>query len=156
MKITLLSVGKQNVSYLSEGESIYLKRLKHYVPVNQVYVPAEKISKTSNPQLIMEAEADRLLSKLPDPNYLIVLDERGTQVSSRQLAKKFEDFQLRSLVNVVFIIGGPLGLSEKVRKKANWVMSLSKMTLMHDMVPLILLEQMYRAFSIIRGEKYHK
>lgn len=156
MKLTILSVGKQNVPYLSEGEAVYLKRLKHYVSIHQINVQAEKMTKNTNVDIVKDAEADRLLSKISNSCLLIALDERGKQVTSEQFASKLEDFQLRSIANIVFIIGGPFGLSKKIRAKADWVMSLSNMTLMHDMVPLILLEQLYRAFTIIRGEKYHK
>ncbi len=156
MKITILTVGKKNTSYLSEGESLYLKRLKHYVQLSQVIIPAEKILKNMNTTIIMANEAERLIRKLPRPCILVAMDAQGKQMTSEAFAKKIQEFQNKSIENLVFVIGGPLGLSAKIKDSADQILSLSKMTLMHDMVPLVLLEQLYRAFTIIRDEKYHK
>ena len=97
-----------------------------------------------------------MLAKVPSGALVIVLDERGKQFTSKKLAEQVQEWQNRSIQHVAFVLGGPLGLSDQVRKKANLVLSLSKLTFVHEMARVVLVEQLYRAWTILRNEKYHK
>lgn len=156
MKITILTVGKNKVSYLLDGETEYLNRLKHYVPMQIESIVPEKITKNIQVEQILKKEAEKLLAKIPQHAMVIALDQRGQQMTSEDLADQIQNYQNQSVPELYFVIGGPHGLHESVRSRANKILSLSKMTLMHDMVRLVLLEQLYRACTILAGEKYHK
>ncbi len=156
MKITILTVGKNKVAYLLDGEAEYLKRLKHYVQIRIESITPEKITRNIQVEQILQKESMKLLSKIPKNGIVIVLDQRGKQLTSEALSEQLQSFQNQSVSELYFVIGGPHGLHESVRTRAAKVLSLSKMTLMHDMVRLILFEQIYRAYTILAGEKYHK
>lgn len=161
MKINLITVGKIREKYLRQGISEYIKRFDAHVRVELIEVGHERIQKGAtwgDEERVREMEGERLLRYLNvTPNaYTIALDMRGVQMSSEELAKKLGDLMLAGKSEINFLIGGPLGLSEKIRQRADLVLSLSKMTFPHQMVSLLMIEQIYRAFDILGGGKYHK
>jgi 23S rRNA (pseudouridine1915-N3)-methyltransferase len=154
MKYEILLLGKTKDSFLAEGIEEYIQRLKHYADINLKLLKVKK--NQGSDQVIIEREADLLLNNLTPSTYSIALDSRGKQLSSKGLAKKIDDFEKTGIRHISFIIGGPLGLSMRVLEKANLSISLSKMTFTHDMVRMLLVEQLYRAHTILSGGKYHK
>jgi 23S rRNA (pseudouridine1915-N3)-methyltransferase len=154
MKIELWVVGKTDTVYIKEGFAIYEKRLKHYVSFDIVVLADVK-----NPPLSMEAlknkEGDIILGKLQKEDILILLDEKGKQYSSVEFAHFLENKQNQSTKRLIFQIGGAYGFSEAVYQRANGQISLSKMTFSHQMIRLFFIEQLYRAYTILKGEKYH-
>jgi len=156
MKIEIFTVGKIKAGFLSDGEQVYLKRLKHYTSISQSVIKAEKIGQSTNRDVILNKEADRFYDKIKAGDLLVALDKSGNQMTSEQFAKTIQKWQFSGKKRLVFMIGGALGLSSHILKKADFVLSISKMTFQHDMAKLILLEQLYRSYTIINGEKYHK
>jgi 23S rRNA (pseudouridine1915-N3)-methyltransferase len=154
MKIELWVIGKTAFKYLDEGISIYEKRLKHYATFDLVTLPDIK-----NPPLSIEAlkmkEGELILNKLTKDDMLILLDENGKQQTSIDLSKFIETQQMNATKRIVFQIGGAFGFSDAVYARANQKLSLSKMTFSHQMIRLFFVEQLYRAFTILKGEKYH-
>jgi 23S rRNA (pseudouridine1915-N3)-methyltransferase len=154
MHIKLILNGKTDESYLSEGISIYEKRLKHYCSFEQIILPSIKGGKLDAEQ-IKEKEAELILKQIKNKDYVILLDEKGKQLSSIEFAKFISKQQLESVKTLVFIVGGPFGFSKSIYNRANYLLSLSKMTFSHQIIRLLFIEQLYRAFTIIKGEKYH-
>jgi 23S rRNA (pseudouridine1915-N3)-methyltransferase len=152
MKIQLILVGKTSESFLKEGTDIYLRRLTNYISLSVDVVATSSLSDKSK---AMEEERKAIAAKLLPGDYLVILDETGIENSSRQLAALLQKWMLQSIQRVVFITGGPFGISPELRMKANYILSLSKLTFTHQMVRLILAEQIYRAMTIIRNENYH-
>lgn len=155
MKITLLSIGKTEESYLREGEAIYLNRLKHYAPFEHVVLPALKKTKSLSHEQFKQEEGKILLARIQPSDQVLLLDERGRTFSSPQFAQYLQKQLNAGYKNVVFVIGGPFGFSEAVYQRANGKLALSELTFSHQMVRLFFLEQLYRAFTILKGEKYH-
>lgn len=158
MKITLVTAGKIKEKYLLAGIEEFLKRLKPFASMEIREIHEEKMKAEPSPaekQQVLEQEGQRLLKLVPQDSYLFVLDVYGQQLSSEKLAKKIQSLCLAGKSNITFLIGGPFGLSEEVRQAADCRLSLSAMTFTHQMTRLILMEQIYRAFKINRGEKYH-
>jgi 23S rRNA (pseudouridine1915-N3)-methyltransferase len=155
MKITLLLTGKTEEGWIKSGFDQYLKRLTHYCALEVVEIPALKNAGKLSAEEQNRAEGELQLAKIGVSDRLILLDERGKEFTSDGLAKWLEKQQVAGHKRMVFLIGGPFGFSEKVRERANEKISLSQMTFSHQMVRIILAEQIYRAFTIIRGEKYH-
>ena len=155
MKITLLLTGKTEEGWTKLGFEQFRKRLEHYCTLEVIEIPALKQSGKMSPAEQNKAEGVLQLAKIGDSDRLILLDEKGKEFSSPGMAKWIEKQQGAGHKRVVFLIGGPFGFSEKVYERANEKISLSQMTFSHQMVRMILAEQLYRAFSIIRGEKYH-
>jgi len=158
MEINIIAVGKIKENYLHEGINEFIKRLQPYTRVNITEVSDERIP--NNPseaevKQIKEREGERILGSLTGDTYLIALDVKGKPITSPGLAKSIQNLQLKGHSSISFIIGGALGLSPTVVKKADYCLSLSHMTFTHQMARLILIEQIYRAFKIIRGEPYH-
>ena len=155
MKISLILTGKNTEAYLKEGFLIYEKRIKRYVPFETSMIPDLKNAKNLDVSQVKEKEADMQLKYIENSDYVVLLDETGKEFRS----KGFADFlQLRmnsSVKNLVFVVGGPYGFSERILAKANLEISLSKMTFSHQLVRLLFVEQLYRAFSIIHHEPYH-
>ena len=159
MKITILSVGKIKEKYLSDAIAEYVKRLGRYCKLNIIQVQDEKTPDSiheSQRQLILEKEALRLMSHLDDSSYLIALAINGKQLSSEELAEKINILGLNGKSSITFVIGGSLGLSEEILSRADMLLSFSKMTFPHQLMRVILLEQIYRGFKIINREPYHK
>ena len=154
MKIELWVIGKTAFKYLDEGIAVYEKRLKHYVHFDLVVIPDVK-----NPPLSTEAlkakEGDLILNKLQKDDFLILLDENGKHLSSIEFSKFIEQQQMNATKRIVFMIGGAFGFSDAVYARANQKLSLSKMTFSHQMIRVFFVEQLYRAFTILKGEKYH-
>jgi len=146
MKITLIVVGKLKDRFLVEGVAEYLKRLRKFATVE-----VREISE----QRTVEEEGQKLLSLVPPNSWLCVLDVSGAPLTSEDFAKKIAAFALDGISNLAFVIGGAFGLSDELRRAANFRLSLSQMTFTHQMTRLILAEQIYRAFKINRNEPYH-
>lgn len=159
MQITILSVGKIKESFLKEGIHFYAQRLKPYCRLKLVEVadePSPEQLKEEELLLVKEKEGKRLLERIKAGQYVIALDLKGKSLSSEELAARLEELALYGRSDLVFIIGGSNGLSEEVLKRADLTLSFSKLTFPHQLVRLILLEQIYRSFKIIKGEPYHK
>ncbi|GHT68032.1 ribosomal RNA large subunit methyltransferase H [Bacteroidia bacterium] len=154
MKIILLCVGKTDGGYLNEGISLYTVRLKHYVPFEIQTIPELKNTKALPQQQQKESEGQQILAAVGN-NELLLLDEHGTAFSSTEFAVFLQKKLLSSTKNIFFAVGGPYGFSEAVYVRAQGKIALSAMTFPHQMVRLFFAEQLYRAFTIIRGEPYH-
>lgn len=155
MKLEFLFLGKTKDNYLEEGITQYCKRLKHYSPLS-IKTLKPRVKKNWSPLQCMEYEAKLLLDNTPKGAIIVALDSRGKQYTSEGMAELIGRWQARGGRQVEFLIGGAYGLHREVLAQADDVISLSKMTFTHDMVRLFLLEQIYRAFTIQKGEKYHK
>lgn len=155
MKIKLICVGKTSKSFLIEGENEYLKRLKHYLPVERIELPDVKNAKKLTEEQIKQAEGEMILSKINPGETIFLLDEGGKTFSSEQYADFLQQKFNQGGHGLVFVIGGPYGFSPEMYAKANGKISLSKMTFSHQMVRMFFLEQVYRAMTILRNEPYH-
>ncbi|SFT88905.1 23S rRNA (pseudouridine1915-N3)-methyltransferase [Lishizhenia tianjinensis] len=155
MKIKLICVGKTSKSFLVEGENEYLKRLKHYLPVERIELPDVKNAKKLTEEQIKQAEGEMILSKINAGETIFLLDEGGKTFSSEQFADFLQQKFNQGGHGLVFVIGGPYGFSPEMYAKANAKISLSKMTFSHQMVRMFFLEQVYRAMTILRNEPYH-
>ncbi len=141
--------------WAADGTSDYLKRLRRFFPVEVVEVPEEDLNRRS-PEEVLAAEARKILKRIPSEAYVISLDrERGEPVSSEKLARRLNSLGISGRSHVAFILGGPLGLSQEVLKRADALVSFGPVTLPHALARVVLLEQLYRAAKINRGEKYH-
>jgi 23S rRNA (pseudouridine1915-N3)-methyltransferase len=156
LKIKVIVVDKTRTAFLREGESFYLKRLRHYVPVDWVEVKPVRILGGRREEETLEAEGEAIGRKISARDFLVALDRKGDQLDSMELAQWLEPLAQHAPAGVVFLIGGPLGLSRALLERAQKVLSLSRMTFTHEMSRLFLLEQLYRALTILNGEKYHK
>jgi 23S rRNA (pseudouridine1915-N3)-methyltransferase len=155
MKFYFWSVGKANEPYVNEGIKIFTKRISHYYPVEwKIFPPAKNAASLSNDQ-VKAVESSLILSTLQNDDILIALDENGKQWSSVELAGFIQQKANASAKNIIFLIGGAYGLHENILKRCNHKWSLSKLVFPHQLVRLILAEQIYRACTIIRNEKYH-
>ncbi len=152
MKISLLRLGKLHLNFAQSGFDEYAKRLQHYVKFLDVLLVVN--SKSKDPEQIKKAEADALLKKIQATDFVILLDERGKSLSSEKFASYLEQLQLKTS-HLVFIIGGAYGFDQRIYERANAQLSISAFTFSHQLVPLIFGEQLYRAFTIIKGEPYH-
>jgi 23S rRNA (pseudouridine1915-N3)-methyltransferase len=155
MKITLLAVGKTEDKYLIEGIEKYLGRLKHYIGFNLVVIPELKNTKNLTEGQQKTKEAEFILKQLNNTDSVILLDEKGKKYTSVQFANYLNKQMIGSVQHIVFIIGGPYGFDESIYKRAQGSISLSDMTFSHQMVRLFFVEQLYRAFTILKGEPYH-
>lgn len=155
MKIMLLCVGRTEYTPFREATDRYLKRIPHYVPIEYVELPDIKTTKSLTEQKQKEQEGKTLLSKLSNSDYVVLLDERGREYTSRQFSDFIQSKMLTLPGRLVFIVGGPYGFSDEVYSRANDKLSLSKMTFPHELVRLFFVEQIYRAMTIMRGEPYH-
>ena len=154
--IRILSPGKTKKKYLQEGIADYLKRLSHYVPIEWIPVPV-KLRKQNIPiERILDKEAEAFAKYLENNHFLMVLDAKGKMFSSEEFSRFLQMKRNVGVPGIDFVIGGEWGLSEKIKNQADESLSLSRMTFTHDLTRLILLEQIYRAFTIIKGENYHK
>ena len=155
MKIKLIVVGKTNAKYLLEGEKEYEKRLKHYTKFEEIIITDVKQSVKLSENELKKKESKLILGKLENSDHVILLDDKGKSYSSVEFANFLQQKMNSSLKSLVFVVGGAFGFSDEVYQRANSKVSLSKMTFSHQMVRLIFKEQLYRGFSILRGEKYH-
>ena len=151
MNIALIYAGKTSEKYVSEGMRIYIDRLSHYCKFNLVEVEAGKGDESQ----IRKKESESILKRVGEKDVLVLLDEKGKEFSSLDFAKTVTHHQNISTKNFVFVIGGAYGFSEEIYRRANIKIALSKMTFPHQLVRVLFLEQLYRAFTILKGEKYH-
>lgn len=155
MKISLIFIGKTIKKYIIEGVLEYEKRIKRYISFEIKIINDLKNTKNLPVNVFKTKEGENLLSKIKDDDFLILLDEKGKEFSSLEFAEFVENKTYTGVRHVVFVVGGAYGFSETVQKRANFKMSLSKMTFSHQPVRILFVEQLYRAFTIIKGEPYH-
>lgn len=146
MKIVLLTVGRLKEKYLADAVAEYIKRLRPFSTVEIKEIPEQRT---------IEEECDKILAALPKESWVCVLDVGGTELTSEEFAARLEGLMVEGRSQWTFVIGGAFGISERLRAAADFRLSLSRMTFTHQMARVILVEQIYRAFKIIRGEKYH-
>jgi len=155
MKIQFWSVGKSNEPFVNEGIVLFTRRISHYYPVEWNIIPMPKNAGMLSEMDLKKKEGEMILGFLQPEDYLVLLDERGKQISSEDLGAFIQARANESTRKLVFLIGGAYGVSEAVKKRANYKWSLSQLVFPHQLVRLILAEQVYRACTIIRNEKYH-
>lgn len=155
MKVSLLQIDKTTENYLIEGIEIYNKRLKNYTAFEITTINVPKAVRMRPEAEQKREEAKLILKSLKDSDYLILLDEGGKMLNSVDFSKFLDKKALENVKNMVFLIGGPYGFDESIYQRANYKLSLSAMTFSHQMVRLFFTEQLYRAFTISKGEKYH-
>jgi len=153
VKIEFWYIGKTNEKYLATGIGIYTKRLSHYCKYSEVC--HKDVKPASNHSATVEAEADMILSKLKTEDMLVLLDEIGQEYSSVAFSKQMQRWLNRSPRRMVFLVAGAYGASTRLKSRADHMLSLSKMTFSHQMIRLFFVEQLYRAFTILKNEKYH-
>lgn len=159
MNISVICIGKLKEKYWTQAVEEYSRRLKSYCSLNIVELKEARLPDKAGPAeelAVKEAEGDAILKKIRETDYVISLEVNGKALSSEKLADKIQNLAVNGRSNVVFVIGGSLGLSEAVSRRADFKLSFSAMTFPHQMMRVILLEQVYRSFKIIRGETYHK
>jgi len=159
MQIRVITIGKIKEQFLREGIAEYEKRLRPYAKLQVVELSEEKRPQPASPvneSVAIEKEGERILAAVAENSFVIALDVKGQSWSSEELAASFGERELSGQNQLAFVIGGDLGLSPAVLARSNLRLSLSKMTFTHPMARLLLLEQVYRAFRILRGEPYHK
>lgn len=155
MKLSLLCVGRMTLPYLREGCEEFAGRLKHYLPLSLTELKEHKTGRKQDVQRIIQTEGENLAQRIPAGSFLIVLDQGGKAMTSGQLADLMNTHMVRGIPEWALVIGGPYGVSESLRNRADLILSLSAMTLTHQMARLLLLEQLYRCCTIIRNEPYH-
>ena len=158
MKITIACVGKIKEKYLTAGIEEFTKRLTAYCKLETISITEERMPdepSAAQKEQVLAKETTRLLAIIPENSYVIVLDVIGKQLSSPELANKFSDLAVNGKSHITFVIGGAFGYTDALRKRADLCISFSKMTFTHQMIRLLLVEQIYRAFKIKQGEKYH-
>ncbi|WP_299161658.1 23S rRNA (pseudouridine(1915)-N(3))-methyltransferase RlmH [uncultured Eudoraea sp.] len=155
MRIKLLTIGKTDNGELQKLIDVYLKRLKHYVKFELVVLPDIKNTKNLSASDQMEKEAELILKNINSTDTVFLLDENGKEYTSVGFANQLQKHMNSGIKEWVLVIGGPYGFSDSIRHKANGQISLSKMTFSHQMVRLFIVEQIYRAFTILRNEPYH-
>jgi len=155
MKISLWTIGKANEAYVREGIDDFTRRISHYFPVEWNIIPVPKNASFLSEMDLKKKEAEIILQWLRPEDFLVVLDEKGKQLSSEGLAQFLQTRSNESVKNIVFLIGGAFGLEKQILTKAKFTWSLSQLTFPHQLVRLILVEQIYRACTILRNEKYH-
>lgn len=159
MNIQIISVGKLKEKYLKMGIEEYTKRLGSYAKIDLIEVADEKAPENlseADMEIVKKKEGDRILAKIGTDTYVIALAIEGKMKTSEQLATDIESLMTYGKSKIAFVIGGSLGLHEEVMKRSDEKLSFSKMTLPHQLMKLVLVEQIYRAFRIMKGEPYHK
>lgn len=155
MRIILLTVGKTDIGWVREGLEIYSSRLSHYVPFSIIEIPELKNTSALSKAQIKDKEGELILKTIRPSDRVVLLDERGKEYRSVEFADEIRKMTLGGGKDIVFVIGGAYGFSEAVYARCDGKMSLSRMTFSHQMVRTIFTEQLYRAFTIIKGEPYH-
>lgn len=159
MNISVVSVGKVKEKYLRDGIEEYRKRLTRYCNIELIEVPDEKAPETLSPkeeEQVKEKEGQAILKHIKESAYVVALAINGKQLSSEELADFISQRAMNGDTNLVFVIGGSLGLSKEVLNRADYKLSFSRMTFPHQLMRMILLEQVYRGYRIIKGEPYHR
>lgn len=155
MKMLAYSVGKPDENFVKEGVNLYSNRINHYFPFSWELIPPPRQAGKMSAEDLKQEEGRLVLARLQSSDHLILLDERGKQLSSPGLAQLINQKANQSVSRLVFLIGGAYGVSEEIQSKANFTWSLSQLVFPHMLVRLILAEQLYRACTILRNEKYH-
>ncbi len=155
MKITLITVGKTTFPFVKEGIEVYLKRIKHYIAFDMVEIPELKNVSSLTKEQIKSKEGELILKQIKPTDKVILLDEKGRHFSSVEWSKEIEKEMNMGTKNLIFTVGGSYGYSQDVYNRADSKLSLSKMTFSHQIIRLFFVEQLYRAFTIIKGEPYH-
>ena len=155
MKIQFWSVGKTHESFVKEGIELFTKRISNYFPVEWNIIPMPKNAGIMEPAMLKIKEGEAILVQINKEDFLVLLDEKGIEFTSECFAKFIEKRTIDSTKTIIFLIGGAYGVSDAVFARANFKWSLSTLVFPHQMVRLILAEQVYRACSILRNEKYH-
>ncbi|MBD5193708.1 MAG: 23S rRNA (pseudouridine(1915)-N(3))-methyltransferase RlmH [Paramuribaculum sp.] len=155
MKIVLMTVGKTTTEYLRKGIEMYTARINRYMQFELNELPDIRNTKSLTEAQQKEREGELILSALQPSDAVVLLDERGREMTSREFADDIDRYGIRGTKRLVYIVGGPYGFSAKVYDRANAKLSLSRMTYPHEMVRLFFTEQIYRAMTILRGEPYH-
>lgn len=158
MKISIVCVGKIKEKYLTEGIAEFTKRLAPYCKLETIAIGEEKMPDSPSPaekEQVLARETERLLNVVPQGAQVVLLDLQGKEISSPELAGLFDEWALAGKSHIAFVIGGAFGYTDALRKRADMRWSFSKLTFTHQMIRLLLVEQIYRAFKISRGEKYH-
>jgi 23S rRNA (pseudouridine1915-N3)-methyltransferase len=155
MNIEIWTIGKENDSYINEGIQYYFQKIKPYNPIELVILQLPKKAATTDIERTKKQEEELILKRLSSTHYLILLDERGKQLSSPQWAQQFQQLMNQGVKTLVLLIGGAYGVSDELRKQAKQCWSLSALVFPHQLVRLILAEQVYRSFSILNNSPYH-
>ena len=155
MKVSLILVGKTEEAWIREGIDVYSRRLKHYLPFSNIELPALKNNGNLNSAQQKEKEGELILKACLGADRVFLLDETGKEYTSSSFASFIQGQMNSSVKQLMFVVGGPFGFSEAVYERANGQISLSQMTFTHQMVRLFYTEQLYRAMTILKGEKYH-
>ena len=155
MNISLILIGKTDAEYLKSGIDIYLSRLKHYINFNYTVIPDIKKKKNLTFEQQKKEEGNLILKNIKNEDFIVLLDEKGKSFTSEGFSVFIDKKMISGTKNLVFVIGGPYGFSAEVYNRANSKIALSSMTFSHQMVRLIFVEQLYRAFSILKNEPYH-
>ena len=159
MKIKIVTVGKLKEKYLKDGIAEYSKRISRFAAVEMIELADEKTpdrASDSENEKILDLEGNRILSKIGDREFVVVLAIEGKILSSEEFSKQLEQASINGFSTLTFVIGGSLGLSPQVKKRANLSLSFGRLTLPHQLMRLVLVEQIYRAFTIQQGSPYHK
>lgn len=159
MNIAIICIGKLKEKYWTQAVEEYSKRLRSYCSLEMIELKEARLPDKAGPAeelAVKEAEGKEILKRIKDNMYVITLEVKGKMLSSEKLAEKIEQLGLSGDSNIAFVIGGSLGLSEEVSRRADFKLSFSEMTFPHQMMRVILLEQVYRSFKIMRNETYHK
>jgi 23S rRNA (pseudouridine1915-N3)-methyltransferase len=156
MRIHLVFIGKTAFPEVDTGIRRYLDRLKHYASVEVHILRAEKLTSKFSEEVLRERESERILKVVGKQDYLVAWDQKGRQLDSKDFARFLDDLQAHGITSLWMVIGGPIGLSDRLLQQSNEVFSLSLMTFPHDLARLVVLEQIYRAFTILKREPYHR
>lgn len=156
MNIKIIALGRIKEKFLKEGIEEFLKRLTPYASVEIVELPAIEIKDENLTERVLKEEGEKILLQIKPQAYVITLEIKGNQLSSEEFAAKINELTVEGISEIVFVIGSSCGLSKIVSERANFKLSISKMTFLHQFARLILVEQIYRAFKIMKGETYHK
>ncbi len=155
MKITLLTIGKTEDKYLLEGIEVYVKRLKHYITFRILEIPELKGTKNLSQDQQKSKEGELIFKNISSTDNVVLLDENGQEFTSKQFSIFLNKKMVGGQQHLVFVVGGPYGFSEEIYKRSNEKISFSRMTFSHQMIRLFFTEQLYRAYTILKGEPYH-
>lgn len=155
MKITFLTVGKTTFPFVKEGCDIFIKRIRHYTTFEYIEIPELKNTSSLSKEQIREKEAELILKYVKNTDKVVLLDERGKNFTSIEWSKELEKEIVSGTRSLIFIVGGAYGFSKTIYERANGKLSLSSMTFSHQIIRLFFIEQLYRAFTIMKGEPYH-
>lgn len=156
MKIKIIALGKIKEKFLKDGINEFLKRLTPYASVEIVELTPVEIRDENLTQKVLEQEGEKILANIKNDSFVITMEILGKQLSSEDFAQKINEISMSGISELVFVIGSSCGLSPIVSNRANFKLSFSKMTFLHQFARLLLVEQIYRAFKILKGETYHK